>query len=828
MSFQAAFFPAPSNFAVKFLMRLFLPFFSSSTRRRRRRRRSSGVGRGPDVLQAPAAVAKMNSTCLLARSCPATAPVAHGGTRQPPALTQRMSKRAAPPQRAIIDVVIVGGGPVGAFCALLLRSLGMRCLVIEREQQACGYPRAVALDGDAARLVGLASPHLCAWLQQHVLPCSIDIRNGSPCGKPPSPLPPTPPHPLPRQQPTPAAPHCLYSRAAADAASCTILGPIHPETHAASAFPRVSFFHQPTFESALFSMFDAAATQPTAASDAGLDCVRAAAEACSSSPGPCALLVRGAEVHSVRVSDDGVVSVSVTPPSPSSAATSLSCRFAPPPHPHLFQPATTILSRAAPLLPFISRRRFLLAADGASSSVRKQLRTAYAGTSAASQWYIVDAVCVSPQAEAALLHHWSNFNFCCGCDTVFVHARTPSSPAHHRWEFLLPSHSPLAPPPSSSHLLRRIGVDPTLVRVIREVRRACTCTCASPPPSLSNPLQVQYSFHSRVAAQWMFQHRIALVGDAAHCMPPFRAQGLASGLHDASNICWKIASVLLGQSHPHLLDTYQSERLHHVRAAIAAAEGMGSMICLRRPKLLWHLKNRAFALLNAAGLFDLLFRHFTPSVSISCGLIGCARTPSAAAAAVGAPVPNLRISRSNAAQRCFDEVFWDARGGRLRWCILTAKESCEEEATEVSGDGGPGSHPEAFVVVRCDRSSDMGMWLGRCRCTAAVVRCSPPPPRSFALVFRASLFAPLLCAFIFACGPRLLRSPDLVVFGMYESSAAAYDSAALLAQTLPQGVRSSRRRGSCGLLLSVVMPLLLALGCVLWLLVNGRERGDEL
>ena len=96
-----------------------------------------------------------------------------------------MTKRAAPPQRAIIDVVIVGGGPVGAFCALLLRSLGMRCLVIEKEQQACGCPRAVALDGDAARLVGLASPHLCAWLQQHVLPCSIDIRNGSPCGTPP-------------------------------------------------------------------------------------------------------------------------------------------------------------------------------------------------------------------------------------------------------------------------------------------------------------------------------------------------------------------------------------------------------------------------------------------------------------------------------------------------------------------------------------------------------------------------------------------------------------------------------------------------------------------
>ena len=47
------------------------------------------------------------------------------------------------------------------------------------------YPRAVALDADAARLFSLVSPDLCAWLQRHVLPCHIDIRNGSPCGKPP-------------------------------------------------------------------------------------------------------------------------------------------------------------------------------------------------------------------------------------------------------------------------------------------------------------------------------------------------------------------------------------------------------------------------------------------------------------------------------------------------------------------------------------------------------------------------------------------------------------------------------------------------------------------
>jgi hypothetical protein len=345
----------------------------------------------------------------------------------------------------------------------------------------------------------------------------------------------------------------------------------------------------------------------------------------------------------------------------------------------------------------------------------------------------------------------------------------------------------------------------------------------------------------------MFQHRIALVGDAAHCMPPFRAQGLASGLRDAGNICWKIASVMLGQSHPQLLDTYQIERQPHVRAAIAAAEGMGSMICLRRPKLLWHLKNYAFALVNAAGLFDLVFRHFTPSVSISRGLIGGA--PSAAAAAVGAAVPNLRTScsTSNAPQRCFDEVFWHARGGKLRWCIITANEGGEEEEVELSGDGGPRSHPEAFVVVRCRCSSDMGMWLRRCRSTAAVVRYTPhtlffctcfcvgfamPRLEVLSLLFSCVLFcllpAPVVDRYNTSSALISSCSPDLVVFGMYKNSAAAYDCAALLAQTLPQGVGSSRRRASCGLFLPALLPLMLALGCVLWLLANGREHGDEL
>jgi hypothetical protein len=203
-------------------------------------------------------------------------------------------------------------------------------------------------------------------------------------------------------------------------------------------------------------------------------------------------------------------------------------------------------------------------------------------------------------------------------------------------------------------------------------------------------------------------------------MPPFRAQGLATGLHDACNICWKIVSVLTSCSHEQLLDTYQLERLPHVRASIAAAEGMGSMICLRRPKILWHIKNAAFKLANTIGLFELLFRYFTPSISILHGLIGCS---SSGAAAAGSPVPNLCISSLSDTQRqLFDEEFWRARGGKMRWCIVAIYSDDEHDANDFKG--AQALHPLLNIVevVPCRSSSEMASWLRGMRCSAALVR----------------------------------------------------------------------------------------------------------
>jgi 2,4-dichlorophenol 6-monooxygenase len=54
--------------------------------------------------------------------------------------------------------------------------------------------------------------------------------------------------------------------------------------------------------------------------------------------------------------------------------------------------------------------------------------------------------------------------------------------------------------------------------------------------------------------------RVFLLGDAAHRHPPTGGLGLTSAIHDAQNLCWKVALVLGGHASPALLDTYEAER----------------------------------------------------------------------------------------------------------------------------------------------------------------------------------------------------------------------------------------------------------------------------
>jgi len=55
-------------------------------------------------------------------------------------------------------------------------------------------------------------------------------------------------------------------------------------------------------------------------------------------------------------------------------------------------------------------------------------------------------------------------------------------------------------------------------------------------------------------------NRVFLIGDAAHLMPPAGGFGSNTGIQDAHNLAWKLAAVIHKQAHPRLLQTYHDER----------------------------------------------------------------------------------------------------------------------------------------------------------------------------------------------------------------------------------------------------------------------------
>jgi 2-polyprenyl-6-methoxyphenol hydroxylase-like FAD-dependent oxidoreductase len=65
---------------------------------------------------------------------------------------------------------------------------------------------------------------------------------------------------------------------------------------------------------------------------------------------------------------------------------------------------------------------------------------------------------------------------------------------------------------------------------------------------------------SRQVADRFRSGRVFLIGDAAHRFPPNGGFGMNTGIHDAHNLAWKFKLVLDGKAGASLLDTYDVER----------------------------------------------------------------------------------------------------------------------------------------------------------------------------------------------------------------------------------------------------------------------------
>lgn len=201
---------------------------------------------------------------------------------------------------------------------------------------------------------------------------------------------------------------------------------------------------------------------------------------------------------------------------------------------------------------------FLVACDGGSSPIRKQLGIALEDLGFDEPWVVIDAI-VEEDVLARLPETQVQY---CEAERPCTYVVGPGR--HRRWEMMvLPGErSDAAQDPGRFWPLLERWIRPGEARLWR----AAT-----------------YRFHGLVANDWR-RGRILLAGDAAHMTPPFMAQGMVQGLRDAQNLAWKLERVLRSRADGGLLDSYQAERRPHVVETTRVAMELGRVICERDPE----------------------------------------------------------------------------------------------------------------------------------------------------------------------------------------------------------------------------------------------------
>ena len=214
------------------------------------------------------------------------------------------------------------------------------------------------------------------------------------------------------------------------------------------------------------------------------------------------------------------------------------------------------------------RAQWLIACDGARSTVRRMLGIALEDLDFEEPWLVVDAEVDAPIAfphlrgvpDGADLQQLSVMM----CDPARPATIVPGRGNLRRWEFML------LPGEDDAEMMRaeRVAalIEPYLGGVPHRLVRATT-----------------YRFHGLIAERWR-EGRVFLAGDAVHQTPPFFGQGMCHGMRDVANLIWKLALVLRGRAGEALLDTYQVERDPHVRSVVTAAVEAGRYICELDPE----------------------------------------------------------------------------------------------------------------------------------------------------------------------------------------------------------------------------------------------------
>jgi len=193
-----------------------------------------------------------------------------------------------------------------------------------------------------------------------------------------------------------------------------------------------------------------------------------------------------------------------------------------------------VLTIETPDVPYRLSAHYVVACDGARSSLRQMVGAGFSGKVFEDQFLIADVKMTAPFPT----ERWFWF------DPPFHAGR--SALLHRQPDDIWRIDLQLTP-----------DCDPAVERQPEQVR-----------PRIARMLG-----HDQFAFEWIslykFQCRrmerfihggVIFAGDSAHQVSPFGARGANSGLEDAENLAWKLDRVLRKQSPPSLIETYHTER----------------------------------------------------------------------------------------------------------------------------------------------------------------------------------------------------------------------------------------------------------------------------
>lgn len=334
------------------------------------------------------------------------------------------------------------------------------------------------------------------------------------------------------------------------------------------------------------------------------------------------------------------------------------------------------------------RASYVIAADGGSSAIRGQLGIGFSGRTYSERWIVIDA---------KVLKEWpghDRLRFHCNPARPTVDCPTPLG--HHRWEFPVRDEEDEKQFLTEEAIWNMLGDQGITTDNVSIIGFAC------------------YNHHVRFADRWRVG-RVFLAGDAAHAMPPWIGQGMCAGVRDVANLSWKLNAVLDGSLPDSVLDTYQAERLPHVKNVTNRAVKVGKLI-VERDSLRAAVRDRFFRVASKVPGFTAYLRNtrWLPDAHYAEGLLTHNGIPAA-----GWLIPQPWVIDQKGERVRFDDVI----GGR--WTVLhTGPEgswqSWRSAGVPIVRIAPTGSMPGIDQIV--DRDGTLTRWLRGKKASVVAVR----------------------------------------------------------------------------------------------------------